>query len=156
VAAAERETADGALPELVALIRLAVQLAKPVEGACLASGLSLAQYRLLLALERSDGRACELAARVGVQRSSLTALATGLEQAGLVSRGDVADDRRGVVLRLTPAGERALALAERAMAEALRLQAESAGAERVARTRRLVVRAFQRVAGASREGRESS
>ena len=120
-----REAAELAIGDLIAVLRTVVGLARPLEAICLGSGISFAQYRLLVALERDGGRAGEIATRIGVNRSTLSALAAGLERAGLVTRDDVAADLRGVRLELTPDGERALEGAE---------------------LRRLFVRAFLRLA----------
>lgn len=141
-----REGAELAIGDLVAVVRTIVGLARPLEAVCLGSGISFAQYRLLVALEQDGGRAGELAARIGVNRSTLSALATGLEKARLVTRDDVAADLRGVRLELTPEGERALAGAELRMSQALLEQAREAGSERIAELRRLFVRAFLRLA----------
>jgi DNA-binding MarR family transcriptional regulator len=141
-----REAADLAIGDLVAVVRTIVGLARPLEAVCLGSGISFAQYRLLVALERDGGRAGEIAARIGVNRSTLSALANGLEKARLVTRDDVAADLRGVRLELTPEGERALAGAELRMAQALLEQARESGAERIGELRRLFVRAFLRLA----------
>jgi DNA-binding MarR family transcriptional regulator len=141
-----REAAELAVGDLIAVIRTVVGLARPLEAVCLGSGISFAQYRLLVALERDGGRAGEIAARIGVNRSTLSALAAGLEKAGLVTRDDVAADLRGVRLELTPEGERALEGAEVRMCRALLDQASEAGAERIAELRRLFVRSFLRLA----------
>jgi DNA-binding MarR family transcriptional regulator len=141
-----REAAELGVGDLVATVRTIVGLARPLEAVCLASGISFAQYRLLVALEQVGGRAGELATRIGVNRSTLSALATGLEKAGLVARDDVAADLRGVRLELTPEGERTLGRAELRMCESLLEQARDAGSERIAELRRLFVRAFLRLA----------
>jgi DNA-binding MarR family transcriptional regulator len=141
-----REAAELAVGDLVAVVRTIVGLARPLEAVCLGSGISFAQYRLLVALEQDGGRAGEIAARIGVNRSPLSALATGLERARLVTRDDVAADLRGVRLELTPEGERALEGAELRMSQALLEQARGAGSERIAELRRLFVRAFLRLA----------
>jgi DNA-binding MarR family transcriptional regulator len=141
-----REAAELAIGDLVAVVRTIVGLARPLEAVCLGSGISFAQYRLLVALEQDGGRAGELAARIGVNRSTLSALATGLEKARLVTRDDVAADLRGVRLELTPEGERALEGAELRMCQALLEQAREAGSDRIAELRRLFVRAFLRLA----------
>jgi DNA-binding MarR family transcriptional regulator len=141
-----REAAELGVADLVGAVRTIVSLARPLECVCLGSGISFAQYRLLVALEREGGRAGELAARIGVNRSTLSALASGLEKARLVVRDEVAADLRGVQLELTPEGERALAGAELRIAQALLEQAREAGAERIAELRRLFVRAFLRLA----------
>jgi DNA-binding MarR family transcriptional regulator len=141
-----REAAELGVADLVATVRTIVALARPLEVVCLRSGISVAQYRLLVALEREGGRAGELATRIGVNRSTLSALATGLEKAHFVVREDVGADLRGVRLELTPEGERVLERAELQMSRALLEQARGVGAERIAELRRLFVRAFLRLA----------
>lgn len=50
----------------------------------------------------------ELAAAEGVAAPTMTRLVDGLERDGLVGRGPDPDDRRGVLVRATPKGSRAL------------------------------------------------
>lgn len=77
--------------------------------------LSLPQYRVLSLVASSPERAARLAQRAAVSRPTLTAALDGLESRGLLRRTDVHDDRRGVLLEMTPAGRAALARAEAAM-----------------------------------------
>ena len=144
-----RRAAELDLADVIGVVRTIVDLARPIECACLGSGISLPQYRLLAALEREGGRAGEIAARIGVNRSTLSALASSVEKIGLLARDDVAADLRGVRLELTADGERALEAADLRMGEALLAQARGAGAERIAELRRLFVRAFLRLAAES-------
>ena len=144
-----RRAAELDLADVIRVIRMVVDLARPIECACLGSGISLPQYRLLAALDRQGGRAGEIAARIGVNRSTLSALASSVEKIGLVARDDVAADLRGVRLELTADGERALEAADLRMGEALLAQACEAGSERIAELRRLFVRAFLRLAAES-------
>ncbi|WP_018655306.1 MarR family winged helix-turn-helix transcriptional regulator [Actinomadura flavalba] len=70
-------------------------------------GLGLSEYRALghLAVaERSELRMQELAAKIGLNQSSVTRLAGRLVAAGLAVRDDCPDDRRGVYAVLTDAG----------------------------------------------------
>ena len=70
-----------------------------------AAGMTLAQFRILGRLSERDYRAAELAAALEVGRPTLTATADSLVRRGLVEGvRDVPSDRRGVLLRLTPAG----------------------------------------------------
>jgi len=141
-----RRAAEQDLVDVISVIRMVVDLARPIECACLGSGISLPQYRLLAALERQGGRAGEIAARIGVNRSTLSALASSVEKIGLLARDDVAADLRGVRLELTADGERALEQADLRMGEAMLAHAREAGSERIAEIRRMVVRAFLRLA----------
>ena len=89
------------------------------------AGMNLAQFRVLARLSEGDYRAAELAAALEVGRPSLTVTVDGLSRRGLVERlRTVSGDRRGVMLRLTPAGRavfRAIeARAVDALAELLR------------------------------------
>ena len=69
--------------------------------------LSLAAYDVLVQLAEAPERRLrmtELADAVLLSRSGVTRLVDRLERAGLVTRGRVADDGRGVAARLTDAG----------------------------------------------------
>ena len=83
--------------------------------ACQSTGISLPQYRLLVAVSGSSQRASELAERVGVSRPTLTSLVDGLERNALLVRKRVATDRRGVRLEPTEAGLEAMDRAESAL-----------------------------------------
>lgn len=95
--------------------RVAARLAKVVERALTELDLSLAQYRLLGNLADGPSQASTLAERLIVSRPSVTALADGLVERGLVSREGSSDDRRRVMHVLTPAGRTMLANADRAI-----------------------------------------
>ena len=98
------------------------------------AGMNLAQFRVLARLSERDHRAAELAAALEVGRPSLTVTIDGLARRGLVERlRVVSDDRRGVLLRLTPAGRAVLrAMAARAAGALAELLRGSAPAERAA------------------------
>lgn len=69
--------------------------------------LSVVSYDVLVQLAETPDRQlrmAELADRVLLSRSGVTRLVDRLERAGLVSRHRVADDGRGVIAELTPAG----------------------------------------------------
>jgi DNA-binding MarR family transcriptional regulator len=96
--------------------------------------LTLPQFRVLGRLSERDYRAAELADSLEVGRPTLTSTVDGLVRRGLVERQrDLPGDRRGVLLRLTPAG-RTLhrALEARAIAGVAALLAEASAAEREA------------------------
>ena len=107
------------LPDLRGGIRLLARLARVAERTCLASGVSLPQYRLLVSASGTPQRASELAESVGVSRPTLTALVDGLEQAGLVKRVPEPSDRRGIRMQLTAAGREAAERAEVALTRRL-------------------------------------
>jgi long-chain acyl-CoA synthetase len=88
--------------------RVAARLAKVVERALTELDLSLAQYRLLGNLADGPSQASTLAERLIVSRPSVTALADGLVERGLVTREGAVGDRRRVMHVLTPAGRKTL------------------------------------------------
>jgi DNA-binding MarR family transcriptional regulator len=106
-------------PNFSAGIRLLARLARVAERACLETGVSLPQYRLLVSISGRPQRASELAARVGVSRPTLTSLVDGLERLELLRRSPVATDRRGIRLTLTEAGRVAVERAERVLTDRL-------------------------------------
>lgn len=75
------------------------------------SGLSAADYALLAPLsEAPEGllRARDLGAEVDWERSRLSHQISRMEKRGLVTREACADDARGSMVRLTPAGRAAI------------------------------------------------
>jgi DNA-binding MarR family transcriptional regulator len=79
-------------------------------------GMSISTYDVLLRLAwaGSDGlRMSELAKQVLMTTGGLTRLADRLERDGLLVRSRSDDDLRGYVARITPAGRKALARANR-------------------------------------------
>jgi len=82
------------------------------ERAVQAGGLERGQYQLLLAIkgmpEGVRPRIRELANRMQIQHHSAVELINRLESGGYVRRERAQDDRREVLLRLTPKGERVL------------------------------------------------
>ena len=78
------------------------------------SGLSFADYEVLVALSEAPGRRMrmrDLADAALSTRSGATRVVTRLEQAGWVRRVDCAEDRRGTEAELTDAGLAKLAAA---------------------------------------------
>jgi DNA-binding MarR family transcriptional regulator len=82
--------------------------------------LTLPQFRVLTLLSSSPERASRIAELAAVSRPSLTGILDGLEAKGFIRRQDVAGDRRGVQLEVTPAGRQALAKAEKDAVASLR------------------------------------
>jgi len=82
------------------------------EHAVQASGLERGQYQLMLAIkgmpEGVRPRIRELADRMQIQHHSTVELINRLESGGYVRRERAQDDRREVLLALTPKGERVL------------------------------------------------
>ena len=141
------ETKARRQPNLRAGIRLLARLARVAERACLDSGISLPQYRLLVSISGQAQRPSELADRVGVSRPTLTSLVDGLAQAGLLLRAPVPNDRRGIQLETTEAGHTAMVRAEAHMTKRL---LELIDTERAASVNDLV---FEVGAALDREGR---
>jgi len=78
------------------------------------SGLPLTDYEILVMLSESPGQAVrmsELAEKVIVSRSRLTYRVDRLAELGLVERVEVANDRRGVLAKITESGTAALVAA---------------------------------------------
>ena len=99
--------------------RVAAWLSKRVEVALAEMDLTLPQYRVLAILAEGSAAASGLADRLAVRRPSITALIDGLEARGLVDRRQEDADRRRVALRLTDAGARTVADADRNVDEYL-------------------------------------
>jgi long-chain acyl-CoA synthetase len=95
--------------------RIAARLAKVVERSLSDLDLSLAQYRLLGNLADGPSQASTLAERLIVSRPSITALADGLVERGLVTRTGAEADRRRVMHVLTEAGRKMLTDADHAI-----------------------------------------
>jgi DNA-binding MarR family transcriptional regulator len=84
------------------------------------SGLSGADYKVLHPLsEAPDGlvRARDLCSEIGWDRSRLSHHLSRMEQRGLVVREECTEDARGLMVRLTKAGRRAIEEAAPAHAE---------------------------------------
>ena len=83
------------------------------ERALHAAGLERGQYQLMLAIKGMPPgirpRIRELANRMLIQHHSVVELVNRMESGGLVRRERAHDDRREVLLALTPKGERLLA-----------------------------------------------
>ncbi|MCK4176577.1 MarR family winged helix-turn-helix transcriptional regulator [Aciditerrimonas ferrireducens] len=117
----------GAAP--VAVGRALARLSRLLEQASSAAGLTLAQYRVLVLVAQRPERASALAAKADVQRATLSAIVAGLERGGLLAREPVAEDGRGVRLRLTEHGASQLAAVERELGERLRAACEAGGCD---------------------------
>lgn len=66
---------------------------------------TLPQYRALIELAiRGPQRVADLAAILGVDRSTMTRMCDRLVRKGLIQRRRFSEDRRGVHIRLTPQG----------------------------------------------------
>jgi DNA-binding MarR family transcriptional regulator len=77
--------------------------------------ITLAQYRMLATLDgEGEQNVRDLAARLGVERSTATRMCNRLVAAGLMDRGGDPSDKRAVVLSLTAKGRRVVADVARA------------------------------------------
>jgi DNA-binding MarR family transcriptional regulator len=87
------------------------------------SGLSGADYKVLHPLSEAAGgvlRARDLGIEIGWDRSRLSHHVTRMEKRGLVAREECAEDARGLMVRLTDAGRRAIEEAAPGHAESVR------------------------------------
>ncbi|NEW41973.1 winged helix-turn-helix transcriptional regulator [Nocardia cyriacigeorgica] len=97
-----------------AYILLRQRMDAAITAGLAADGLSMADYELLVPLsDAPDGclRAKELGAKVCWEKSRLSKHLARMTTRGLVERRPVADDARGVLVRLTPQGRALLARA---------------------------------------------
>ena len=87
------------------------------------SGLSGADYRVLHPLSEAPGgllRARDLGSELGWDRSRLSHHLSRMERRGLVAREECAEDARGLMVRLTKVGRRAIEKAAPGHADAVR------------------------------------
>jgi DNA-binding MarR family transcriptional regulator len=73
------------------------------------TGVTFGQRRLLARLRRGPRTAGALAAELGIAAPTVTRQLQKLEDAGLLARAVDEGDRRRVIVKLTPSGERLLA-----------------------------------------------
>src|SRR3954451_10548635 len=86
------------------------------------SGLSGADYRVLVPLSEAPGellRARDLGTEIGWDSSRLSHHLSRMERRGLVAREECAEDARGLMVRLTKIGRRAIKEAAPTHAEAV-------------------------------------
>lgn len=117
---------------VVAAARAVVRLSRRLEVALAEVDLTLSQYRVLVFLANGESRPSRIAPNVNVTRPTVTALVDGLVARELVDRQPDETDRRRVRHRVTAAGKRALAEADRAVDADLRALAEHLPAGRAA------------------------
>lgn len=83
------------------------------ENAAATAGLSAQQHQALLAIKAASGKqlvtAGLLAERLGIRHHSAVGLVDRLQEKALIKRQRNAEDRRQVLIRLTPKAERMLA-----------------------------------------------
>ncbi len=108
--------------------------------------LGATQFRLLKRLMARPRLGSELAHELRVTPPTVSAAIDSLVRRGLVERGEAAEDRRAIPLRITPAGARCFeATQQRALAVLLQLLEQIQPAERDALA--LGLNAFARVMG---------
>jgi DNA-binding MarR family transcriptional regulator len=92
------------------LIETTAELGRILGAQLQESGVSPADYQVLLALSEADGRrlrSSELAASIGWERSRLSHHLGRMERRGLIRRDGCATDSRGAEVSLTEEGARA-------------------------------------------------
>jgi DNA-binding MarR family transcriptional regulator len=97
----------------VQAIRALARVARLLERS--SGDLNLAHYRVLSAIAEGSERASRVADRLTLGKPTVSAAVESLTKRGLITREDVAEDRRATTLALTPAGEDALAAVDREM-----------------------------------------
>ncbi len=94
-----------------AFIRMRQRLDAAMAAGLARDGLSMPDYEILVALSAAPGdclRAKDLAAEICWDKSRLSKHVARMDSRGLVGRSPAADDARGIVVRLTERGRRAL------------------------------------------------
>jgi len=87
-----------------ALVQSAFQVTSVLTRIGAENDLSLTQLRVLGILRDRRPRVTELAAHLGLEKSSVSGLVDRAEQRGLMAREKNSEDRRAVDVFLTPAG----------------------------------------------------
>lgn len=88
------------------LVRVSFTVTAVLSRAAAEHDLSLTHLRALAILRDHDPKMAELAADLGLDRSSVSGLIDRAVKRGLVRRGTSSDDGRAVRVSLTPAGKR--------------------------------------------------
>jgi DNA-binding MarR family transcriptional regulator len=107
--AARPRMTSGELAIWRALIETTAELSRILSAQLQESGLSAADYQVLLALTEADGkqlRSSQLAANIDWERSRLSHHLARMERRGLVARTGCATDSRGAEVSLTDEGAR--------------------------------------------------
>ena len=92
----------GVNDELFAAADSVARLARILERA--AAPLSLADFRVLSAIEQGEDRASRLAQRLAVGKPAISATVDSLAKRGLIERTKVEGDQRATALAITPLG----------------------------------------------------
>ncbi len=108
-AVARRRMTSGELAIWRSLLDTTAELQRVLGAQLQESGLSPADYQVLLALKEANGRrlrSSELAASIDWERSRLSHHLGRMERRGLIGRDDCATDSRGAEVSLTADGAR--------------------------------------------------
>jgi DNA-binding MarR family transcriptional regulator len=111
-----------------ALVQVSFRVVAVLSEVAAAHDLSLTQLRVLAILRDREPPISELAAHLGLERSSVSGLIDRAEQHGLLRRHRSADDQRVVHVRLSPAGRRLAAELTDVVAGRLAVLTEHLGA----------------------------
>lgn len=105
-----RSASEDRLAPIIADFRSAITTLKAISNErVLRLGLSMAQLNILYTLKRwGEMPMSRLAEMLNVSLSNATGLIDRIEERGLVERSRVPEDRRIVMIRVTPAGEQML------------------------------------------------
>ncbi|HEY0259263.1 MAG TPA: MarR family transcriptional regulator [Lacisediminihabitans sp.] len=95
-------------------VRGIVRVSRLIERA--SAELSLADYRVLSAIDSGEGRASRLASRLALGKPTVSATVDSLHRRGLLDRSVVAGDQRASALSLTAEGRAIFERAETEMA----------------------------------------
>ena len=102
---------------LAAYGRRIAQLARVVEASL--GGLTLTAYRILSLVAEGNERSSQIAGRLALARPTVSNAVDQLVERGFIDRAASSEDRRAVLLTVTPAGRAALAEADAGVAARL-------------------------------------
>jgi DNA-binding MarR family transcriptional regulator len=111
--------------ELFAAADSVARLARIIERA--AAPLSLADFRVLSAIEQGEDRASRLAQRLAVGKPAISATVESLAKRGLVERAKVEGDQRATALAITPQGALEFGDAKQRLAQRVSAVADATG-----------------------------
>jgi DNA-binding MarR family transcriptional regulator len=111
--------------EATRAVRALIRLSRALERR--GGEISLAHYRVLMAVAQGDERASRVAERLALGKPAVSASVEALCARGLLTRSGYAGDQRSIALALTPAGQGLLEEAEAAMSAELEVLAARTG-----------------------------
>jgi DNA-binding MarR family transcriptional regulator len=129
---------------LDALVQTSFEVIGVVSRIAAENDLSLTQLRMLAILRDREPAMSDLAAHLGVDRSSVSGLVDRAAQRGLVTRVRVAEDRRSSRVALTPAGHRLAATGASAIFAGIEPLLDSLAADQRAQLTRLLESVLRR------------